>query len=124
MSIRSRCFNCVVAVAQTQTGLVVASFAMPADGKVKKVSAIAVGTGSTNVVGVYSSSTNTADDTGAHSTVLVAPAITVAAADTVYNSAANSDGSQNLTKGERLYVKATTYGTAFTALSVQIEVDY
>jgi hypothetical protein len=96
---------------------------MPAKAKIKKVSAIAVGTGATNTVGVYRSATNTVDDTGANSTTLVHDAvITTAAADTVYNDPLTSQ--YYVEKGVRLYVKATTYDTAYTSLSVNIELDY
>ncbi len=123
MSIKSRVFTAIVNVATTQTSLTVASFVMPYNGKIKKVSAIAVGTGTTNTVAVYKSATNTVDDSAANSTVLVHDAaITTAAADTVYNDPMT--GQYYVPKGVRLYVKGTTYATAYTSLSVNIEVDY
>ncbi len=123
MTIRNRIIGVDgITVTTGQTNLVIAAVRIPALAKVKGVRAVAVGAAAGNSVSVMQNP-GVADSTGALSTTLIHDAaLAVVAADTSISDPMT--GQFSVAKGVWLYFKATTGGTGYTGLSVQVELDY
>lgn len=123
MSIRNRIINFDgIAVAINQTGLVIAAARIPSGAKVRGVRATAVGAAAGDSISIFQAP-GVADTTAAASTTLIHDAaLAVVAADTPISDPMT--GQYIIAKGVWIYVKATTGGTGYTGLSVQVDLDY